>query len=259
MTTALVTGATSGIGLAFARQLALRGHDLVVVARDLARLQSVAAELGSQTGVDIEILVADLAVRDQTQRVADRVADPDRPVELVVNNAGFGLATASIDSALRDEERMIEVMCRAVLVVSHAAARAMRERGHGAIVNVSSVAAFASLGSYSAAKSWCLVYTEGLAHELSGTGVTATALCPGFTRTEFHQRARLNMGKLPGAAWLDADRLVKDCLDDVAAAKVVSVPGPLYKALVLGLGLAPRGVVRTVTGAIGTKRRPPAG
>jgi hypothetical protein len=143
-----------------------------------------------------------------------------------------------------------------VLVLSHAAARAMRERGHGAVVNVSSVAGQISSGTYSAVKSFVTVFTEGLSAELAGTGVTATALLPGFTRTEFHQRARLNMSRLPKFMWLDADRLVADCLDDVAKGRVVSVPGPQYKAIVAALRFAPRSVVRS---RARTVHRPTAG
>ena len=134
---------------------------------------------------------------------------------------------------------------RAVLVLSHAAARAMRERGHGAIVNVSSVAGQITSGTYSAVKSFVTVFTEGLANELAGTGVTATALLPGFTRTEFHQRARLNMSRLPTFLWLDPHRLVSDCLDDVSRGRVVSVPGAQYKAIVALLRVLPRSLVRS--------------
>ena len=142
-----------------------------------------------------------------------------------------------------------------MLVVSQAAALAMRERGRGAIVNVSSVASFVQMGTYSAAKAWCTTFTEGLANELQGTGVTATALCPGFTHTEFHQRASMNMSHLPDAAWLDADRLVQDCLDDVARGRALSVPGGVYKAVVGIVQVAPRGIVRRVSGRLASGRR----
>ena len=255
MSTALVTGASAGIGLAFARELAARGHDLVLVARDEARLQALAHELGDLHGVQCEVLVADLADRAAMQRVADRAGDRDAPVDLLVNNAGFGLRSSFLRGDIADEEQAVEVMIRAVMVVSQAAARAMVERGHGAIVVVSSVASYVSMGTYSAVKAWARVFTEGLATELAGTGVTATALCPGFTHTEFHDRAELRMGALPEALWLDADQLVRDCLADVARGRVVSVPGRQYQLIVGALAVVPRGVVRRVTGLLAEQRR----
>ncbi|HET7305908.1 MAG TPA: SDR family oxidoreductase [Segeticoccus sp.] len=255
MGTALVTGATAGIGRAFAEELARRGHALVLVARSMPRLEEVADELRSRHGVAVEVLSADLSDEVETRLVAERLADAGRPVDLLVNNAGFGLGQGFVDGDLAAEQRALDVMVRAVMVLSHAAARAMRSRGHGAIVNVSSVSGFVVMSSYSAVKSFVTVFSEALANELRGTGVTATALCPGFTRTEFHGRAGMDMSRLPGPLWLDADRLVRDGLADVARGRVVSVPGPAYKATVLVAKLAPRAVVRRVSGAIGAGRR----
>ena len=201
--TALVTGASAGIGREFARELAARGHDLVVVARDAARLEELAAELTSAHGVHVEVLVADLSDRAALGRVAERLSDEARPVEVLVNNAGYGLKGSFLRNDVTDEERMFDVLTRAVLVLSHAAARAMAARGHGSVVNVSSVAGWLASGTYSAAKSWVTVFTEGLSSELAGTGVTATALCPGFTRTEFQQRAGIGTPG-PPFLWLDA-------------------------------------------------------
>lgn len=245
MSTALVTGATAGIGLSFAHQLAERGHDVVLVARDRVRLENVSDELAAKYGVGTEILVADLADRAETGKVAERLADQARPVDLLVNNAGYSLKRRFLDNDISEEEAVFDVLARAVLVLSHAAAGAMRVRGHGAIVNVSSVAGQIASGPYSAAKAFVTVLTEGLATELAGTGVTATALLPGFTHTEFHQRAGVNMSRIPDFMWLDSDRLVRDCLADVSRGKVVSVPGAQYKAIVAGLRLVPRGLVRS--------------
>ncbi len=244
MSTALVTGATSGIGLAFAHQLAERGHDVVLVARDRARLENVSDELRARYAVSTEIVAADLSERADTGKVAERLADRARPVDLLVNNAGSSLKKRFLDNDVADEERVFDVLARAVMVLSHAAANAMRERGHGAIVNVSSVAGFIANGTYSASKSFVTVFTEGLAAELEGSGVTATALCPGFTHTEFHQRAKLDMSRIPRLLWLDPDRLVQDCLDDVAKGKLLSVPGAQYKAIVAALDVLPRALVR---------------
>lgn len=250
MATALITGATAGIGHEFADQLASRGHDVVLVARDIERLHGVADELRSRYAVSVEVLPADLSDRDRLQVVAERVADPERPVDLLVNNAGFALGSGFGASSLADEERLLDVLVRAVLVLSHAAVPAMTARGHGAVLNVSSVAGFLAMGTYSAAKSWVTVFTESLAAELAGTGVTATALCPGFTRTEFHERAGLSRPG-PGFLWLDTPELVSEALSDVAAGRVLSVPGGQYRAMVGLLRVVPRSLVRS-----GGLRRP---
>jgi len=255
MSTALVTGATSGIGLAFCHELAERGHDLVIVARRRARLENVSDELSARYSVSVEILAADLSKRAQLRRVADRLADGDRPVDLLVNNAGFGTSRSFLKGDLADEEAMFDVLCRAVMVLSHAAALSMKDRGRGAIINVSSVAGFVPMGTYGAAKGWCTAFTEVLARELAGSGVSATALCPGFTHTEMHEAAGTQPPRLPDVMWLEADRLVRDCLDDVKAGKVLSVPGAPYKLIVGMTQLAPRVLVRTLSGRAGLLRR----
>ena len=255
MSTALVTGATAGIGHAFCRELAERGHDLVIVARNRARLENVTDELRARHSVNVEILAADLSKRAALQRVAKRVADRDRPIDLLVNNAGFGASKSFLKGELADEEAMLDVLCRAVLVLSHAGALSMKDRGRGAIVNVSSVAGFVPMGTYAAAKAWVTAFTETLAHELAGSGVSATALCPGFTHAELHERANLDMSRLPKAMWLEPDRLVRDCLDDVKAGKVISVPGVQYKLIVGMTQLAPRALVRSLSGRAASIRR----
>lgn len=255
MGTALVTGASTGLGRAFAAELARRGHDLVLVARDRERLEELATELRQSYAVTTEVLPADLADRDQTERVADRVRDPERPVDLLVNNAGFGLKRGFSRGELSDEERALDVMVRAVLVLSHAAAGAMRARGRGGILNVSSVASFAVMGTYSAIKSWVTVFSEALAVELQGTGVRVTAVCPGFVRTEFHDRAQMNMSALPEPLWLTSEQVVADALRDLDAGRAVSVPSATYKAVRAVLKVAPRGAVRRVSGLLAQRRR----
>lgn len=244
MTTALVTGATAGIGREFAVQLAARGDDLVLVARDVTRLEALAAELRAAHGVAVEVLPADLSDRGQTALVAARLTSAEEPVDVLVNNAGYSLKKRFLDNDVADEEALFDVLARAVLVLSHAAGNAMRARGHGAIINVSSVASFMTSGTYSAEKSFVTVFTEGLAAELGGTGVTATALCPGFTHTEFHERADVDMSRLPEFVWLEAPRLVRDALADVERGRVVSVPGRRYKVAVAALRILPRPLVR---------------
>jgi short-subunit dehydrogenase len=251
---ALVTGATAGIGLTFARRLAADGHDLVLVARDEARLAEVADELRSAHGREVEVLRADLADRAQLQTVADRLADPARPVDVLVNNAGFGLNRGFLTGDVADEERMLDVLCRAVLVLSHAAGLSMRERRRGTIINVSSVSGFVVMGTYSAAKAWVTTFTEGLWRELHPYGVRVTALCPGFTHTEFHQRASMNMSKLPAIGWLDVDDVVDECLADVRRGKVVCVPSRRYKTVAFSVRHLPRAWVRRGSGAVSMRR-----
>lgn len=255
MTTALVTGATSGIGYEFARQLAERGHDIVLVARDRVRLENVSDELRRDYKVRSEVLVADLSDRAQMGKVAQRLADEARPVDLLVNNAGYGQKRGFLANDIEVEEAMLDVLCTAVLVLSHAAARAMRSRGRGGIINVSSVASYAAMGTYSAAKVWVRTFSEGLSRELAGSGVTCMALCPGFTQTEFHSRGKMNMSHLPEFMWLKAPGVVRQGLDDAAKGKVVSVPGPQYKALVGVMSSVPRTLVRDVSSSIAKRRR----
>lgn len=254
MPTSLVTGGTSGIGAAFARQLAARGDDLVLVARDETRLESSAAALRETYGVAVEVLPADLADRDQVLRVAARLSDPTRPVDLLVNNAGFGVHHRLTDPDPGPHEHAIDVMVVAVLLLGGAAGRAMRERGHGAIVNVASTAGLMAMGSYSAIKAWALTYSESLANELTGTGVTVTALAPGWVRTEFHERAAIRTSSIPDPLWLDADRLVAECLADVAAGKVVSIPSKRYRVLMAAVRLAPRSAVRAASRRLSSSR-----
>lgn len=244
MATALVTGATAGIGREFATQLAARGQDLVLVARNVDRLEGLAAELRSARGVRVEVRSADLSDRPELESVAARLADPADPIDLLVNNAGFGMRERFLDNEIAAEEASIDVMVRAVVVLSHAAGRSMRDRGRGAIVNVSSVAGFLPSGTYSAAKAFVTNFSESLAGELAGSGVTVTALCPGFTHTEFHERMGSSMSSVPPWLWLDAPKLVSACLGDVARGRVVSVPGAQYKAIVGLLRFAPRSLLR---------------
>ena len=230
--TALVTGPTSGIGTAFARRLAQRGYDLVLVARDESRLRELAADLERDHGVATEVIVADLADRAALAGVEKRVADPARPVDLLVNNAGFGHKRPFLDNTVEDEQQMLDVLVTAVLRLSHAALGAMVERGSGSIVNVSSVAGFLSRGTYGAAKAYVTSMSQWADATYRGRGVRVMALCPGFTRTEFHARMGVGRGSAPSFLWLDADRLVRDALADLDRGRSVSVPGKRYKVLV---------------------------
>lgn len=234
--TALVTGATAGIGHEFARQLAVQGYDVVLVARDTERLEAVATEL-RRTGRDVEVLPADLTDRDQRAAVEARLADPDRPVELLVNNAGFGLKGRFLDNSADDEERMLEILVTAPMRLAHAALGAQTARGHGGVINVSSMAGYLPRGTYGAAKAWVTRFGAWASAEYGARGVRVMTLCPGFVGTEFHQRMGVQRGT--GFMWLDADVLVRQALADYEAGKAVSVPGRQYQAIKVVAHLLP--------------------
>ncbi len=238
---ALVTGATAGIGLEFARQLADRGHDLVLVARDAERLALVADEL-RRGGREVEVLPADLTDHDQLARVEARVADPERPVELLVNNAGFGLKGRFLVNDVAAEQALLDILVTAVMRLSHAALGAMTERGHGGIINVSSVAAFLPRGTYAAAKAWVNSFGEWAHNEYAPAGVTVTTLCPGFTKTEFHERMGVRRGT--GFMWLDADFLVEKALSDFDKGRTFSIPGAQYRTIAAITRAVPSGVLQ---------------
>ncbi|NYF11239.1 hypothetical protein HDC94_002395 [Leifsonia sp. AK011] len=241
--TALVTGATAGIGAEFSRQLAARGHDLVLVARDATRLGTLASQLRA-SGVAVEVLPADLADAADVERVTARIADQARPIEVVVNNAGFGLHTDFDLSPVEDELRLLEVLVSAPLRLSHAALRAMVARGHGTIVNVTSIAAYAPLGPYSSAKSWLHFFTRWANAFYRPAGVTVTALAPGFVRTEFHERMNVERSSMaPNWLWLDVEPLVRRALRDADRGRAVSVPSVRYRLISLVAPLVPMWLV----------------
>ncbi|MDR0592140.1 MAG: SDR family NAD(P)-dependent oxidoreductase [Bifidobacteriaceae bacterium] len=247
MGTALITGASAGLGEEFAWQLATVRHNLVLVSRDEARLEQVAAKIRSAAGVRVEVLPADLAKERDLNRVAARVKAPARPIGLLVNNAGFAVRQQFVDASVKDLTAMERVMVHAVMVLSHAAARAMIARGRGAILNVSSIAAYLASSSYGADKAWVKTFTEGLAVELKGTGVTATCLLPGLTRTEFHSRAGLDYLSYPSFAWLAAADVVAKALSDVRRGVVLSTPTLRYALVGQVARLLPRALVRALS------------
>jgi short-subunit dehydrogenase len=243
---ALVTGASAGIGAAFAEYLAELGHDLVITARDLARLETASAELRSKYGVEVEVIKADLATNEGIKTIELRLENRSRPIEVLINNAGFGINKSFAVSDRQTENDLLDVLVRAPLRFMHAVLPAMKERDSGTIINVSSVAGWIAGGSYSAAKSYLTVMSESLHTELLGTNVNVHALCPGFTRTEFHQRGRMKMTGLPEFLWLDAREVVATAWKSAQKGKALSIPGSQYKILTLLMRYVPRPIVRKV-------------
>lgn len=246
MPTAVVTGATAGIGAAFARRLARDGYELVIVARDEERLRGQAAALGTP----VEVLAADLGTAAGQERVADRLGDQQRPVDLLVNSAGLSLNTPFLRSTPQKESQLLELNVHAVMRLTLAALPPMVQRRSGAVINVSSVAGFGAAmpgSTYPASKAWVTNFSESVALSVVRFGVQVMALCPGYVRTEFHQRAGIDMSKTPEWLWLDADEVVADALRDLRRGKVVSVPGWKYKVATFGLRHLPRSLLQRVS------------
>ncbi|SCE85935.1 SDR family NAD(P)-dependent oxidoreductase [Micromonospora mirobrigensis] len=246
---ALITGATAGIGAAFARRLAADGWHLVLVARDAARLDATATELTSRYGRQVVTLPADLSTDDGCATVEGRLA-AQPPVDLLVNNAGISLNRPFLRSTAEDESRLLRLNVHAVLRLSLAALQQMTRRRHGAVINVSSVAGFGAIApgsTYPASKAWVTNFSESVGQSARPFGVRVMALCPGYTRTEFHDRAGIDMSGIPAAAWLRADDVVDEALRDLRKGKLVSVPSWKYKAAVAGLRHAPQWLLHRVT------------
>lgn len=250
---ALITGPTSGIGAGFAARFAADGHDLVLVARDRDRLASLAADLEGAHGISVEVLPADLSVKVDRERVAERLA---AGVDVLVNNAGIGTSGEFWTAEPELLQRQLDVNVTAVMDLTRAALPPMIARGSGRVVNVASVAGLVSgRGStYSASKAWVVSFTEGLDGGLAGTGVRMMALCPGFVRTQFHSRAGIEMSTMPSFMWLSVDKLVAAAMRDLEKGKVLSVPGVQYKVLTSASRLIPRGISRQVAGRVGRAR-----
>ncbi len=242
--TALITGASAGIGASFARLLAGEGYDLVLVARDEIRLAESGRVLESEFRIKTEVLRADLSLSEDLMRVETRLQEIERPIDVLINNAGFGIRKSFLSSDMDEEEQLLDVLVKAPMRLMHAVLPSMKERNTGTIINVSSVAGWVASGTYSAAKSYLTVLSESLNTELSRTKVSVTALCPGYTRTEFHERGKIRMTGLPSFMWLKADEVVAKGWADAIAGKAISVPGWQYAALSTAIRIAPRPFVR---------------
>ncbi len=247
---ALVTGASSGIGEAFATRLARDRYDLTLVARNKERLQDLAARLHSRHGIGVQVLPADLTKTPSLRKI-ERAIESDDRLEILVNNAGFGTMGqfAELDVAVEEEEIRLNVL--ALVRLTRAGLPGMIARRRGAIINVSSMAGLQpgpTTTTYSATKAYVNSFTEGLHEELQGSGVQVQALCPGFTRTEFQQRAGMDVSALPAIAWMDADAVVDASLVGLNRGDVLCVPGWLNRLLATTVMSIPRPVARRILG-----------
>ncbi len=242
--TAVVTGATAGIGAAFARQLAEQGYDLVLVARSADRLAGIATELADRFGIQATPLPADLATPAGCALVEQRLAEG---VDLLVNNAGRSLHTSFLRATNEQEEELLALNVHAVLRLTKAALAPMVAARHGAIINVSSASAFATMmpgSTYPASKAWVNAFTESVALSVRPYGVSLLTLCPGYTRTEFHDRQGIDTSKMPAALWLEADDVARIALRDLRKGRLLSVPSARYKAAVFAMRHLPRGLIQ---------------
>lgn len=253
MVTALITGASSGLGAEYARQLAARGADLVLVARGRDALDELASVIRADYSVAVEVLRADLVDPKQLARVVKRIEDSQRPIEVLVNNAGFGLPLAFEDNAVDDEVTHLRLHVEVAMRLMHAAVGPMLERGHGRILNVASVAGFIPRATYGACKGWLISFSRWANARYAPRGVTVTAVCPGFTHTDFHARMGLAQGEegVPGWMWLDAPAVIDQSLRDAARGRAVSVPSLRYKAIVA----ASRFLPTSLTARVGERGR----
>lgn len=254
MATALITGGTSGIGAAFAARLAASGHDLVLVARDATRLESIARQLHAASGIRVETISADLAQRADVEKVASRIADPERPIDILVNNAGMAVPAALTAADTTLHESAFDVMCRAILVLGAAAGRSMAARGSGTVINISSLQSFLATGSYGAIKAWVTAYSQGLSVELRGTGVTVTAVLPGWVRTEWHARAGVRRSSLPNWLWTEPEEVARIALRDAARGRVVCIPTLRYRVLGWFARHLPLRTIRWISAGISSSR-----
>jgi hypothetical protein len=247
---AVITGASTGLGAAFADELALRGSGVVLVARSTERLEALAERLRKQYGVEAAALPADLTQAAGRAKVEALFADDDT-IDLLVNNAGFGTLGPFAQLAVERELEEIELNVVALVRLAHAAVTAMVPRRHGAVINVASVSAFQPApfnATYGATKAYIKSFSESLAEELRDTGVGVQVLCPGFTHTEFQQRAGLDTTKIPSFAWMNAGAVARRSLDALESGTVVCVPGALNWLTTCLVRVAPETLVRRAVG-----------
>jgi short-subunit dehydrogenase len=254
---ALVTGASGGIGAAFADVLAKRGHDLVIVSRSRPRLDARAEEIRAARGAAVEVVVADLETQAGVEVVEARLGDETRPVELLVNNAGYGAFGNFHELAIDNEVAMIELNVVALVRLTHAALESMVGRGHGGVINVSSVGAYQptpSYATYSATKAFVSSFTNAIHEELRGTGVKAMVVAPGFTRTDFHARAEVDANaQMPGFLWQSADAVAEASMRSYERGRAVCVPGGMNSMAAAFSSVMPASVSRRVAAMVSNR------
>jgi uncharacterized protein len=238
---AVITGPTSGIGLAYAQQLAAEGYELLLIGRNETKLASLKAELATTTKVNY--FVADLAIHDEIMKTANHLKGLDQ-VEVLVNNAGFGSSLPFSENSLAEEIEQLEVLIKAVMALTHAVLPKMKNQNSGMVLNISSIAAWLPTGSYAAAKSWVTSFTEAIAAELKGTKVQVTAVAPGFTKTKFFDRSQMKDDDVPSWLWLTPAQVAKESLADARSGRLISVPGAQYKAMSTLSRSLPRPLIR---------------
>lgn len=258
---ALITGASSGIGEAYARRLAAEGFALTLVARREERLRALADELSTSFGIDVDVLAADLAREEDITRVS-RAIEGMSDLTLLINNAGFGTRGSFSEVPVSRHIDMIRVHDIASVALSWSALPGMIARGGGGIVNVSSIAAFFPSGggaTYTATKVYLNNFSEALAGELQGTGVKVQALCPGFTYSEFHDTPEyedFDRSQIPAPLWMTAEAVVDESLAALAGDQVIVVPGRQYKGIVMAINSPLRGAIRGAARAIRRRWHP---
>ena len=239
MKLAVITGPTSGIGLAYAQELAREGYQLLLVGRNEIKLKQLQLDLNAKS----EIFVADLSVQAEILRVGSHL-EGLKQIDLLVNNAGFGSSLPFSQNSLAEEIEQMEILMKAVMVLTHATLPKMIKQNSGIILNISSVAAWVPTGTYAAAKSWVTAFTESISAELKGSKVQVTAVAPGFTKTKFFDRSQMKDDDVPKWLWLTPEQVAKESLKDARSGQLISIPGAQYKAMSTVTRSLPRPLVR---------------
>jgi short-subunit dehydrogenase len=239
MKLAVITGPTSGIGLAYAQELAREGYELLLVGRNEIKLKQLQLDLNAKS----EIFVADLSVQAEILRVGSHL-EGLKQIDLLVNNAGFGSSLPFSQNSLAEEIEQMEILMKAVMVLTHATLPKMIKQNSGIILNISSVAAWVPTGTYAAAKSWVTAFTESISAELKGSKVQVTAVAPGFTKTKFFDRSQMKDDDVPNWLWLTPEQVAKESLKDARSGQLISIPGAQYKAVSTVTRSLPRPLVR---------------
>jgi len=253
MKKALITGASAGIGLEFAYQLAQKNYDLILVSRNQQKLDEIAQDISSKHKNRNEVLVADLSTQEGIDLVTNKIKS-NQDIEFIVNNAGLGINKPFHKASLNEESDLLNVLVKAPLEITHSAITSMLNRNRGFIINVGSVAAWTTSGTYSAAKVWLTSFSESLNTNYKKYGIHVSAVAPGLTKTEFHQRANMSIDSIPNWMWLNSKLVVRDSIKAVLKGKTIVVPSLRYKLLVSFLKLMPRSFIRKFSDSYQSKR-----